>query len=394
MKKLIAAMAIVPMVALYLSVAAGEQPAWAGSGGAYDPQCELSVNYENDQFLDTDQNYSTGLLFTHTCVPGMGGSLGSAHSWSPLRKWNEPLFGLLFAAPYWKYRASSLHFGLSLYTPNELKEPTSKSDGRPYASLLLFGDSILRATETAAVKQGMQFGILGLPIGGDIQKAVHEILSYDDPQGWETEISRGGEPVFWYGIQKQWLLCPLSNTDVCDRDQDAPDFDLAWDVGGSVGSYTSLRTGISGRLGLGRLISKFWGHYGPIHGGNSNFHLPFIHLGLIPSSDGGKANGIDNGKRNHENTYKAKDGNQDEAFFFLRGGLDYVLYSAVLQGQFRENKYEVAASDVERAVPYASVGLAFRYGELRLSVSHTLRGPEISGGKSHRWTSFSVGHLF
>lgn len=75
-------------------------------------------------------------------------------------------------------------------------------------------------------------------------------------------------------------------------------------------------------------------------------------------------------------------------------GLSLLLYNAVLQGQFRSNENEVESSDVNRAVLHASVSIVKTFGDWRVSFSHSLRDPEIKGGKSHRWTSFSVGCMF
>lgn len=373
---------------MFLCASGSEQPVWAGSGKSNDPECILSSIYENDQLLYTDHNYTFGGLVTHSCETGSGQSLDSVHSWSPLRNWNKSLFGELVGASDWKQTVSSIHFGLSLYTPNDLTIPRpGKRDGRPYASLLTFGDSILRANDTVAIKQGMQFGIMGLPIGGNIQSAVHEIFPGDDPQGWPTEISRGGEPVFSYGVQKQWRLCPTSYQ--CGDGDDHP-FNLTGDVGASLGSYTGLRAGLSVRLGPfgGGPRPPFWEEYGSIN--RRHTLMPFRASRPVlfeagprdaisePSSDSELVEAVE---RRGDNT---------GYFLFWTVGLEYVLHSAVLQGQFRENEYEIDSSDVERAVPYASVGAEMRFRRVRLSLSQNFRGPETEGGKSHSWTTISV----
>ncbi|MDE0712887.1 MAG: DUF2219 family protein [Rhodospirillales bacterium] len=333
-------------------------------------KCTYSFIVEND-LLFTDRNYTSGVLLTHTCDSDTGDLPGS------LRKLNSDLMmnaRALSGVTNYKNSAYSRFGGLWLYTPNRLDilKP-KKSDGRPYASLLIYGDSILHANKAVAIKQEMQIGVLGLPLGGIVQSALHKVISADDPQGWSKEISRGGEPVFAYGLQKQHLVCANPRHPGLCGDRD---FDLTANWSISVGYYTSLRTGFTGRLGLGeKLRSPFWGDFGTIH--SKLVFSPLIHFPSYSKGTGDKANG-----------------NNEELYLFATAGIDVVLYSAVLQGQFRRSHYEIRSSDVTRVVPYASLGIVKRFGDCRVSLSHSFRGREIEGGKSHRWNSLSVGWKF
>ena len=355
------------------------------------PGCGYSFVAENDVLL-ADRNYTHGFLLSRSCVrPMVSDSADSEllkeieiadRPWiTRLRDWNIDrlndaieLFGL--SKNKNKHRVYSHYGGLSLYTPNELtKPPSSTADGRPYASLLLYGDSVLHANDTFAIKKEAQVGLMGIPIGGDIQDALHEVIGGDDPQGWEDEISRGGEPVLAAALQGKWLLWSADEMAPYDKGP----YDLTASLGGSVGYYTAMRLGLSGRLGI--IDSPFWGDYGTVIE-----RLMAIPLALPPGSvtasntDGQSK--IGNSKRSNE------------LYFFANAGLDWVLYSAVLQGQFRENEYDLDSSEVKNAVLSATLGVAMRFGEFRLSLSHSFRGPEIEGGKSHRWSSLSIGRAF
>lgn len=333
-----------------------------------DKGCSYILHYENDQLL-TDRNYTFGGVLTYSC------DSEKDRPWlSFLRNWNKIvledtkyLFGIFNATKY----AYAHYGGISLYTPDSLKiKQPRRADGRPYASLLIYGDSVLHANSTMSIKQEMQVGILGHPIGGIIQSTVHDVFGGDDPQGWPTEISRGGEPIFGYSVQGTRRLCSVpSSSEFCGKDG----FDLTANFGGSLGYYTSLKAGLSGRLGS--INSPFWEEVGPI---SSNILQPQTSLNFP----------------NVSSTSNCQKGSDDELFFFATGGADVVMYSAVLQGQFRRSEYVVSASGVSRIVPYASVGVVVRFGRYRFSVSHNARGPELKGGKSHRWTSFSVGTFF
>ena len=361
------------VISLFLFLAGIEQPVWANSDKTVNAvsaadKCSYTLNYENDQFL-TDRNYTTGILLAHSCKSEQNGP------WFPfLRNWNKSVLkktkDLLGIASVWN-RAYTHYGGFSLYTPNnlEIRQP-GPAHGRPYASLLIYGDSVLQTNEAVSIKQEMQMGILGHPVGGVIQGAVHEVFGAEDPQGWSTEISRGGEPILGYSVQEKRLLCANPNSDGTCGDKS---FDLTANWGGTLGYYTSLNAGLSARFGS--IGSPFWSEYGPI---NQNFLQSQFYLGL-PDKDGSK---------------ESQQRRTKELYFFATAGANIVLYSAVLQGQFRQSEYVIPSSDVKRTVPFASVGFVLRFRKYRFSFSHNVRGPEIKGGKSHRWNSFSVGCFF
>ena len=47
---------------------------------------------------------------------------------------------------------------------------------------------------------------LGLGIVGDIQDIVHRSLDGKRPQGWDNQISEGGEPTARYSVARQQLI--------------------------------------------------------------------------------------------------------------------------------------------------------------------------------------------
>ena len=311
-----------------------------------DSHCRGSFNFENDVLADTDRNYTFGLVLTHSCNsdnPDL-----DRPQLSFLRNWNDEWLDLIspvFRVSGLRAKAYSHFGGILLYTPNTLEN-----------------------VDPVAIKQELQLGVMGLFVGGAIQDAVHHAIGSVDPQGWSTEISRGGEPVFGYALQKKKLLCAGDTANgLCGKGH----YDVTANWGASVGSYTSFSAGLAGRLGLGgTLRSPFWGDYGSVIN---------QHGGVIGSKNAGATGPTDGGS---------------EWYLFATAGMDAIAYSAVLQGQFRSNDHEVASSDVKRAVLHASIGTVMNFGHCRLSLTHSLRGPEIEGGKSHRWTSISAGWMF
>jgi len=328
--------------------------------------CKTYMIYENDQFAN-DRNYTFGILFTRTCAPA-NGTLESYTGPIPLpRDWNISLWQLLEpglgTTAHHRYVANSAYFGVSLFTPNRTDEP--QLGGRPYSALAIYGDNLVFSSDTEAFKQGLQLGLLGTPWGGKLQRAVHKAFGYPLPQGWSSQISNGGEPTFLYALEAKRLLTrPRS---CCDR----PRFDLSGSFGGTLGYYNSLQGTLSARLGL--ITAPFWSDYGPIAN----------HSGRIKRT----LRKTRNTSTNSRGTWPTP----QDAYLFFSGGVDVVLYNVLLQGQFRGSEYDIAASDIDRVIPHVVVGFVMGFGGFEFSYSYTHRGPEILGGKSHGWSSLSVG---
>ena len=344
--------------------------------------CSTSVIYENDQLL-TDRNYTFGILGTKTCSSG-GETTKEKQGWNVLNNLNTAWLMELqkyVATSATEYLGNSILAGFSLYTPNTLDiEAPTKANGRPYASLIMFGDSIVQVDDgnTKAIKQGMQLGVLGLSVGERIQTAVHRVIDSPEPKGWGSEISRGGEPTLLYSIQGTSLRY--------DREMSAfgigQKLELTTNRSLTVGYYSSLQAGMSIRLG--KVHSPFWSDYGPIHNYITRpAVMPDARIEWQPNSK--RVEAFDEPSKKAEKRTRAK-----ETYGFLGVGVDLVMYNALLQGQFRRNDYEIEASDVTRLIPHVTAGVVFDFKKWQFSISHNFRAPEIRKGKDHRWTSLSA----
>ena len=84
---------------------------------------------------------------------------------------------------------------------------------------------------------------------------------------------------------------------------------------------------------------------------------------------------------------------------FFSGRIDYVFYNVLLQGQFRENKYEISSSDMKSIVTYSSMGIVVGCqltGRIRVhfSISYNYKSKEIMGDERHGWGSISGGFSY
>ena len=150
-------------------------------------------------------------------------------------------------------------------------------------------------------------------------------------------------------------------------------FSLSGNFGASIGYYTTVQGSLSAMAG--NILPPFWSDYGPASrvSGVNPASFPITPLGLLRQS-------------------KAS----FEYYAFLMGGADYVIYNALLQGQFRDNGFEMSNSDISRMVPHGSAGfvwgLRFSGGRgIHLSFSYSWKGEELKGGENHLWNSISFG---
>ena len=341
-----------------------------------DEKCSFSAIYENDKFL-TDENYTFGVFFTNSCISVAGyRDLDKDDPVWQVSRWLNKVVAKRFSFSTKPYVGKSVYAGLSAFTPNDYtKAMPDKGDGRPYASLAIYGDRLIFADDAAgnAFKQDLQLGLLGMRWGGILQREVHRLFNLTIPEGWSSQISNGGEPTFLYSLRGTKLLLRSDETD----GRKIFDFDLSANLEGKLGYFNSVQGSLSARIG--QITSPFWVDFGPIYSRSPHVIGRPRELEAQSKSGPTKAKEEDRG---------------NEVYVFLAGGVDLVLYSALLQGQFRNNDYEIASSAVERLVPHAVIGFVIQLGRMQLSYSHSYREPEIKGGRSHRWNSLSLGFFY
>ena len=148
-------------------------------------------------------------------------------------------------------------------------------------------------------------------------------------------------------------------------------FSVSGNLGASIGYYTSVKGGLAARFG--KLVSPSWSDYGPAQRLTAPSYL-------------------------HQNNPSTID--DIEFYLFIMGGMDFVIYNAMLQGQFRDSRYEISNSDISRMVPHSSVGIVFgsklpgRRRSIHFSFSYNWKGEEIMGDEGHVWNSISIGGSF
>ncbi len=97
----------------------------------------------------------------------------------------------------------------------------------------------------------INYGMFGTQLGYEFQSFAHKHLvpgRPEDPKGWNTQISLGGVPTLLLEYNR---FRPLFNLYPCKKAKDIGRniLDAGWNLGGSVGYYDRLFTGLYGRVG-------------------------------------------------------------------------------------------------------------------------------------------------
>lgn len=312
-----------------------------------------SLQLDNDLFSprNHDRDYTGGvsLTFAGKRVTGWPLSLDPAldrlNDWLQRREPSSPL------------TLHSLQIGMLAFAPDDIGTTQLIADDRPYASLIYWANSrlILNTDGETADEQTLLLGILGTHIAENIQKTIHHVTGSTPPQGWQHQISDGGEPTFRYSLSRQRLL-----------DQGlfgSHPWQLKRAIEGSLGMVTETNLALS--LRWGRLRTPWWSNTPEW---TEYFSQPTP--GLTPAEWRGPPE------------------------FYLWAGVKARarLYNAFLQGQFQPSELRYHLDEMRPLIGEAWFGITRQTGDhSRLSWVLRYQGSELRHGHGDRdvmWGSF------
>jgi hypothetical protein len=312
---------------------------------------------ENDSFTSAtrDRDYTSGGAIS------LAGRRASEWivSLDPFVRWIDRNVGverLYRQDPY--FRRHDLQFGYELFTPQDLQASEPQFEDRPYASLFFLANTrrtVLPARRIAYTSR-LMLGLIGLELGGDLQEAIHEVSGKREIRGWDNQISAGGEPTAGYSIAAQKALVDGSRQE------------LKAEIEGDIGFFTGARASLSWRAG--RINSPWWS-FNPQQG----FFMTHD-AGVAPRSTRG-------GPRE----------------LYLSAGLrgELVLYSVLLQGQFRDSVHTFSRDQVEPLVGEAWLGGVWEIGSgFRASFTYRFRTEDFDAEEagSVKWGSIVLSRSF
>jgi len=251
---------------------------------------------------------------------------------------------------------TSFILGSVNFTPDDLSNPQPILSERPYASLLYLGNKRVRASKTSAVAAEALVGLLGSDVAAKTQNTLHgwyrsvaNTAEPVDPQGWDNQVSDGGEPTIRLRFSHSRL-----------RAEESGQWDLATTWALSLGYQTNASLGVSARLG--QLGSSFWSiPFDPVNRGS-----------FLPS--------LSSSEWYVWGAYRAR----------------LVAYDALLQGQFRDSRVKFAETQIERLVHEGAVGATVSLGKTQLTFAMNAKSAELKNAerRRHFWGSFNIIHHF
>lgn len=241
--------------------------------------------------------------------------------------------------------------GLYGFTPENTQFEGVNGDDRPYSSLLYFSNTHERVDfeQKSAWQSRLTIGVLGLDIAPNLQEGVHNLTGSEQPQGWEHQISDGGEPTFRYQLANQQAF-----------DLDMENIEVKYSKQISVGYISEASMSISSRFG--QFNSSWW-----------NFNPEF-------SSYGEQRNSLS--------------GNQGESFGFVGASVKFRFYNAFVQGQFRHSDLTYKYNQLNHVLFEAWAGYTHSFDN-GYQLSYIIRGhtSEVKDGAGDRsliWGGVSI----
>jgi hypothetical protein len=321
----------------------------------------MRVQIDNDLFAgrERDRDYTGGMGITISGAAAREGWL----SLDPVLAWADALA----LAPLDEPAAADdprvrIHHarqvGLMAFTPADTLRAEAQFDDRPYASLLFLSNGRVRVDDNDrdAWSSSVTIGVLGLRLSQRLHGAVHELVGSERPQGYDHQISAGGEPTARYTLARHRLL--LANP--------AGNLDVKTTVQGSVGYLTEASAAISVRAG--RFDTPWWS-FAP--------ELTDYMAAPVP---------VERGHGLHE------------LYVFFGARIKARVYDAFLQGQFRHSDVRYSIDEIRPVIAEAWIGVATRiFGQTQLSYTLNYQTAELREGEAARdalWGGVQLAHVF
>jgi len=158
---------------------------------AYNTGWQLNIDNNLFKRYMKDRDYTGGVAFTATGSRAQSGWLNIDF----VRRWvfdDLPIVEADGSA----IKKHSVQYGMVFFTPDDISATQPVLDDRPFASLFYISNTelILHPSKDKAYRSSLTIGLLGLDLAGEIQGSLHEITGSDEANGWDNQISAGGEP--------------------------------------------------------------------------------------------------------------------------------------------------------------------------------------------------------
>jgi hypothetical protein len=190
-----------------------------------------------------DHDYTGGIALTLAGARAQRGPL----SLDPALGWINRRLGLARpGATDWH----ALQLSMLTFTPSDLARADVIPGDRPYASIVYLANSrtTVLPDEPVAWQSSFALGVLGLDVAKAGQRALHGALGADEPQGWDHQVSEGGEPTARYTLARLGLRAATGGN--------GSRFEIKDAVAVSAGYLTEASVAVT--LRWGRIHTPWW----------------------------------------------------------------------------------------------------------------------------------------
>ena len=285
-----------------------------------------SFYFDNDLFAlgDRDNDYTGGVALklagtrvksSFLSVDSMLGKVNDLTGFPALYK-NREFF-----------TTHSMEVGFTLFTPMDLESSQPVFNQHPYASLFFINNTrmVIVPEDYLTYQSTFTIGVLGLRLGGELQKTIHKILDVDAPRGWKNQVSAGGEPTFKYSVSRS------KNTAIEST------------ATGKLEIKTSTEANIGYSTDIGASVSLRWGQIETPWWSFNPHNAEYISLGSPVVGNSQK--------------------NQTESYLWLGASVKYRLYNAILQGQFRDSEVSFDRDELNHIIVELWLGYTHEFDQ-------------------------------
>jgi len=305
------------------------------------PTSSWAFAFDNDLLVPghRDQDYTYGLNFTQTGVNAREAKVSL----------NKPLVALdqllgFEHSSIGTEETFSREIGVFGFTPEDISVKEANPEDRPYASLVYLSSSREQVdlVDNVAWKSTLTVGLLGTGLAGELQNFAHKITSGEKAEGWNNQISDGGELTGRYVLARQKYFDNFSE---------------------NVEVKSTLQTSI------GYLTEASWS----LNMRTGKIHSPWSSFNPELASYGEKSSYSSNAKA------------VNERYFWAGVAVKARAYNAFLQGQFRDSAVSYDHNQLNPLLVEAWAGYTFAFKQ-GYRVSYVLRGhsSEIKDGAGDR----------
>lgn len=202
----------------------------------------FSLQFENDLFGDTDQNYTNGIKLS--LVSSDLTEFRDTDRFRPWTVWwaNNLPFVNDEEGNDSLQRNIAFSVGQKIFTPQDIQQTGLISNDRPYGGWLYFGTGFHTKTKVRLDTLELQVGIVGpYSLAEDTQNFVHKVRDILTAKGWDNQLEN--EPAFAVIYEQKRRFRPANF-------HERWGYDVIAHAGGAVGTvYTYGNLGAEARVG-------------------------------------------------------------------------------------------------------------------------------------------------